>query len=120
VLMAITTSVSGARTPARTAVAMPTSITATISISAAISISPAVSIAISSERATVRYNVTRTTIQYWAQKGLLERSACGKRHRWYYRIPEGVDIIKGYGGPHAKPARAVPTPICHSYGHGAI
>jgi len=62
----------------------------------------------------VRYDVTRTTIQYWAQKGLLERSSCGKRHRWYYRIPEGVDIIKGYGGPHAKPARAVPTPICNS------
>ena len=57
-----------------------------------------------------RYNVTRTTIQYWALNGLLERSSCGKRHRWYYRIPEGVDIVKGYGGPHAKPPRIVPTP----------
>jgi DNA invertase Pin-like site-specific DNA recombinase len=57
----------------------------------------------------LRHNVTRTTIGYWAQKGLLERSSCGKRHRWYYRIPEGADIVKGYGGPHAKPARIVPT-----------
>src|SRR5262249_10726506 len=68
----------------------------------------------------VRYDVTRTTIRQWAQKGLLERSSCGKRHRWYYRIPEGADIVKGYGGPHGKSPQIVPTPICNSCEHGAI
>jgi len=46
--------------------------------------------------------VTRTTIRHWAQNGLLERLSCGERHRWYYRLPDGVRIAKGYGGPYAK------------------
>jgi hypothetical protein len=41
-----------------------------------------------------RYNVTRTTIRHWAKNGLLERFSCGHRHRWYYRVPVGVDILK--------------------------
>jgi DNA invertase Pin-like site-specific DNA recombinase len=69
----------------------------------------------------IRYNVARTTIDQWAQNGLLERTSCGKRHRWYYRIPEGADIVKGSGGPHAKPPQIVSTPpICNSSEHGAI
>jgi len=67
-----------------------------------------------------RYNVTRTTIRHWAKNGLLERFSCGHRHRWYYRVPVGVDIIKGYGGPHAKPPRIEPAPTCHSSEHGAV
>lgn len=67
-----------------------------------------------------RYNVTRTTIRHWAQNGLLERFSCGHRHRWYYRVPVGADIVKGYGGPHAKPPRIVPAPTCHSSEHGAV
>jgi hypothetical protein len=53
------------------------------------------------------YNVTPTTIRYWAQHGLLERFSCGHRHRWYYRVPVGAVILKGCGGPHAKPGRIV-------------
>jgi hypothetical protein len=67
-----------------------------------------------------RYNVTRTTIRHWAKNGLLERISCGHRHRWYYRVPVGANIVKGYGGPHAKPPRIVPTPTCHSSEHGAV
>lgn len=67
-----------------------------------------------------RYNVTRTTIRHWAQSGLLERCSCGHRHRWYYRVPVGADIVKGYGGPHAKPPRIVPALTCHSSEHGAV
>jgi hypothetical protein len=58
--------------------------------------------------------VMRTTIRHWAQTGLLERFSCGYRHRWYYRVPAGVNIVKGYGAPHAKPPKIVPAPICHS------
>jgi DNA invertase Pin-like site-specific DNA recombinase len=57
-----------------------------------------------------RYNVTRTTIRYWAQHGLLERWSCGHRHRWYYHVPVDAVIVRGYGGPYAKSARLVPTP----------
>jgi DNA invertase Pin-like site-specific DNA recombinase len=67
-----------------------------------------------------RYNVTRTTIRHWAQTGLLERFSCGQRHRWYYRVPAGADIVKGYGGPHAKPPKIVPAPICNSSEPGAV
>jgi DNA invertase Pin-like site-specific DNA recombinase len=67
-----------------------------------------------------RYNVTRTTIRHWAQSGLLQRCSCGHRHRWYYRVPVGADIVKGYGGPHAKPPRIVPALTCHSSEHGAV
>jgi DNA invertase Pin-like site-specific DNA recombinase len=67
-----------------------------------------------------RYNVTRTTIRYWAQHGLLERCSCGHSHRWYYRIPVGAVIVKGYGGPYAKPACIVPAPICNSSESGAV
>jgi recombinase/recombinase-like zinc beta ribbon protein len=67
-----------------------------------------------------RYNVTRTTIRYWALAGLLERFSSGARHRWYYRVPVGADIVKGYGGPYAKPARLVPASTCNSPEPGAI
>jgi hypothetical protein len=67
-----------------------------------------------------RYNVTRTTIRHWALAGLLERFSCGRRHRWYYRVPAGADIVKGYGGPHAKPPRIVPAPTCNSSELGAV
>jgi hypothetical protein len=67
-----------------------------------------------------RYNVTRTTIRYWALTGLLERSSCGKRHRWYYRVPAGADILKGYGGPYAKPAQIVPASTCNAREPGAV
>lgn len=67
-----------------------------------------------------RYNVTRTTIRYWAQHGLLERCSCGHRHRWYYRVPVDAVIVRGYGGPYAKSARLVPTPICNSSKRGAV
>lgn len=67
-----------------------------------------------------RYNVSRTTIRDWAQLGLLERCSCGESHRWYYRVPADAVIVKGYGGPYAKPARIVPAPICHSSEHGAV
>jgi DNA invertase Pin-like site-specific DNA recombinase len=67
-----------------------------------------------------RYNVSRTTIRDWAQAGLLERFSCGKRHRWYYRVPAGADILKGYGGPYAKPPRIVPAPTCNSSEPGAV
>ncbi|HEX3396295.1 MAG TPA: recombinase family protein [Steroidobacteraceae bacterium] len=65
-----------------------------------------------------RYSVTRTTIRHWAQNGLLERFSCGNRHRWYYRLPVGTEVVKGYGGPHAKPPRIVP--ICNSSEHGVV
>jgi hypothetical protein len=67
-----------------------------------------------------RYNVTRTTIRYWALKGLLERLSCGHRHRWYYRVLAGTDIVKGYGGPYAKQPHIVPAPICNSIEPGAV
>ena len=67
-----------------------------------------------------RYNVTRTTIHYWAQHGLLERFSCGHRHRSYYRVPPEAVIVKGHGGPYAKPARIVPAPTCNSSEHGAV
>ena len=67
-----------------------------------------------------RYKVTRTTIRLWAQKGLLERLSCGERHRWYYRLPAGECIAKGYGGPHAKPPQVLSAPICHSSEQGAV
>jgi hypothetical protein len=67
-----------------------------------------------------RYNVTRTTIRLWARKGLLERLSCGERHRWYYRLPSGVSIAKGYGGPYAKPPQVLPAPISHSSEQGAV
>jgi DNA invertase Pin-like site-specific DNA recombinase len=71
-------------------------------------------------RLAARYGVTRTTIRHWAKIGLLERSSCGKRHRWYYRVPVATVIVKGHGGPYGKPARIVPTPICHSSQTGAV
>ena len=67
-----------------------------------------------------RYKVTRTTIRLWAQNGLLERSSCGERHRWYYRLPAGAGIAKGYGGPYAKPPQILPAPICHPSEQGAV
>ncbi len=67
-----------------------------------------------------RYNVTRTTIRLWARKGLLERLSCGERHRWYYRLPSGAGIAKGYGGPYAKPPQILPAPIFHSSEQGAV
>src|ERR1019366_2044029 len=57
-----------------------------------------------------RYHVTRTTIRLWAKNGLLERSSCGPQHRWYYRLPYGTAIVKGNGGPYARPPRIVPAP----------
>lgn len=66
------------------------------------------------------YKVTRTTIRYWAQSGLLERSSCGKRHRWYYRLSAGASIVKGYGGPYARPPQILPAPICHPSEPGAV
>lgn len=66
------------------------------------------------------YGVTRTTIRNWAQNGLLERSSCGESHRWYYRLPAGASIAKGYGGPYAKPPQVLPAPICHSSEPGAV
>jgi Recombinase/Recombinase zinc beta ribbon domain len=66
------------------------------------------------------YGVTRTTIRHWAIHGLLERSSCGERYRWYYRLPRGARIIKGNGGPHAKPPQILPAPICHSSEPGAV
>jgi DNA invertase Pin-like site-specific DNA recombinase len=66
------------------------------------------------------YHVTRTTIRHWAKCGLLERSSCGERHRWYYLLPIGVRIVKGYGGPYAKPPQILPAPICHSSEPGAV
>lgn len=68
----------------------------------------------------VLYNVTRTTIRHWAQKGLLERASCGEHHRWYYRLPTGMRIVKGYGGPYARPPQILPAPICHSAEPGAL
>jgi DNA invertase Pin-like site-specific DNA recombinase len=67
-----------------------------------------------------RYNVTRTTIRSWALNGLLERFSCGHRHRWYYRVAAGSDIVKGYGGPYAKKPHIVPAPICNSSEVGAV
>jgi DNA invertase Pin-like site-specific DNA recombinase len=67
-----------------------------------------------------RYNVTRTTIRHWAITGLIERFSCGKRHRWYYRVPAGADIVRGYGGPNAKPAQIVAASTCNSSEPGAI
>jgi hypothetical protein len=67
-----------------------------------------------------RYDVTRTTIRLWARKGLLERLSCGERHRWYYRLPSGAGIAKGYGGLHAKPPQILPAPIFHSSEQGAV
>lgn len=67
-----------------------------------------------------RCQVIRTTIRLWAQKGLLERSSCSERHRWYYRLPVGAGIAKGYGGPHAKPPQILPAPIFHSSEQGAV
>jgi DNA invertase Pin-like site-specific DNA recombinase len=67
-----------------------------------------------------RYAVTRTTIRHWAQTGLLERSSCGHRRRWYYRVPAAAAIVKGYGGPYAKQPRIVPAPICNSSQLGAV
>ena len=67
-----------------------------------------------------RYNVTRTTIRLWARKGLLERLSGGERHRWYYRLPSGAGIAKGYGGPYAKPPQILPAPIFHSSEQGAV
>lgn len=64
--------------------------------------------------------VTRTTIRHWAQNGLLERLSCGERHRWYYRLPDGVRIAKGYGGPYAKQPQVLPAPICHPSEPGAV
>jgi DNA invertase Pin-like site-specific DNA recombinase len=66
------------------------------------------------------YSVTRTTIRHWAKKGLLERSSCGDGHRWYYRLPTGARIVKGYGGPYAKPPQLLPAPICHLSKPGAV
>lgn len=68
----------------------------------------------------VRYGVTRTTIRHWAIQGLLERSSCGKHRRWYYRLPPGTRIVKGFGGPHAKLPQFLPAPICHSTEPGAV
>jgi DNA invertase Pin-like site-specific DNA recombinase len=68
----------------------------------------------------VLYKVTRTTIRHWAQNGLLERSSCGERHRWYYRLPAGASIVKGYGGPYARPPQVLPAPICHPSEPGAV
>jgi hypothetical protein len=67
-----------------------------------------------------RYKVTRTTIRHWAKKGLLERLSCGERHRWYYRLPDGEGIAKGYGGPYAKPPHVLSAPICHLPEQGAV
>jgi len=67
-----------------------------------------------------RYNVTRTTIRQWAITGLLERFSCGKQHRWYYRVPAGADIVRGYGGPYAKPAQIVAASNCNSSEPGAV
>ncbi|HME22602.1 MAG TPA: zinc ribbon domain-containing protein [Acetobacteraceae bacterium] len=66
------------------------------------------------------YGGTRTTIRHWAQNGLLARSSCGERHRWCYRLPGGVCIAKGYGGPYAKPPQVLPAPICHPSEPGAV
>ena len=66
------------------------------------------------------YNVTRTTIRHWAQKRLLERSSCGEHHRWYYRLPIGMRIVKGYGGPYARPPQILPASICHPAEPGAL
>jgi DNA invertase Pin-like site-specific DNA recombinase len=67
-----------------------------------------------------RYKVTRTTIRLWALAGLLERSSCGHRRRWYYRLPAGRDIIKGFGGPHARQPQIVPASMCNSSEQGAV
>lgn len=67
-----------------------------------------------------RYNVTTTTIRYWALHGLLERSSCGQRNRWYYRVPPDACIVKGNGGPYPKQPKILPAPICHSSQLGAV
>jgi DNA invertase Pin-like site-specific DNA recombinase len=67
-----------------------------------------------------RHHVTRTTIRLWAKNGLLERSSCGPRHRWYYRLPSGTAIVKGNGGPYPRQPRIVPAPNCNSSERGAI
>lgn len=67
-----------------------------------------------------RYNVTRTTIRHWAITGLIERFSCGKRHRWYYRVPAGADIVRGCGGPYAKPPQIVASSTCNSSEPGAV
>jgi DNA invertase Pin-like site-specific DNA recombinase len=67
-----------------------------------------------------RYDVTRTTIRHWAQNGLLERSTCGKRHRWYYRLPVGARIVKGNGGPYARQPQIMHASTCHSSEQGAV
>jgi len=72
------------------------------------------------EELAARHGVTRTTIRHWALQGLLERSSCGKRRRWYYRLPPGTRIVKGFGGPHAKPPQFLPAPISHSNEPGAV
>lgn len=66
-----------------------------------------------------RYEVTRTTIRAWGLTGLLERLR-GHRRRWYYRVPPGTDIVKGYGGPYAKQPQLMPAPICDASEPGAI
>jgi hypothetical protein len=55
-----------------------------------------------------RYGVSRTTIRHWAQNELLGRSSCSDGHRWYYRLPAGGTIVRGYGGPHAKQPQILP------------
>jgi DNA invertase Pin-like site-specific DNA recombinase len=67
-----------------------------------------------------RYHFTRTTIRLWAKNGLLERSSCSARHRWYYRLSPGTSIVKGNGGPYPRRPRIVPAPNCNSSETGAI
>lgn len=67
-----------------------------------------------------RYNVNRATIRLWARNGLLERVSSGNRHRGYYRLPAGARIVKGNGGPHPRPPRILPAPICQSSEPGAM
>ena len=67
-----------------------------------------------------RFLVNRVTIRHWAQKGLLECSSRSDPRRGYYRLPAGATIVKGYGGPHAKPPQILLAPICHTPEPGAV
>ena len=67
-----------------------------------------------------RFLVNRVTIRDWARKGLLECSSRSDPRRGYYRLPTGATIVKGYGGPHAKPPQILLAPICHTPEPGAV